>query len=54
MMLSLTNNQIVFTTWNGTTGPEGAGNRVEQFGVSGSSEIAGSTIDLADGTPEQR
>ena len=49
-MLSLTNNQIVFTTWNGTTGPEGAGNRVEQFGVSGSSEIAGSTIDLADGT----
>ena len=49
-MMSLTNNQIVFTTWNGTTGPEGAGNRVEQFGVSGSSEIAGSTIDLADGT----
>ncbi|MGB7099405.1 MAG: DUF4347 domain-containing protein, partial [Xanthobacteraceae bacterium] len=36
-VMSLTNNQIVFTTWNGTTGPEGAGNRVEQFGVSGSS-----------------
>jgi hypothetical protein len=49
-VLSLTDDQIVFTTWNGATGAEGAGNRVEQFGVSGSMFISGSTIDLADGT----
>jgi len=45
-LLSLTANQIVFAASNGETGPNAVGNRVEQFGVSGSTEIAGSTIDI--------
>ena len=48
--LSLTNNQVVFDVWNSESGPADTGNRVEQFGVNGSSFIAGSTIDLADGS----
>jgi hypothetical protein len=49
-VLGLTNNQIVFTTWNGGSGSDADGNRVEQFGVSGSTVVSGSTIDLADGS----
>ncbi len=49
-LLSLTANQIVFTASNGQSGSADTGNRVEQFGVSGSTVIGGSTIDLADGS----
>ena len=47
-LLNLTNNQIFLTTWNGEVGANATGNRVEQIGVSGSTFISGSTIDLAD------
>ncbi|MFZ0958214.1 MAG: Ig-like domain-containing protein, partial [Candidatus Sulfotelmatobacter sp.] len=51
----LTNNQIIFATsnggtWKGGNGSTDNGDRVEQFGVSGSSEISGSAIDLGDGS----
>ncbi len=46
---SLTNNQIVFVTGGVSAGVD-QGNRVEQIGVSGSSLVAASTIDLADGS----
>ena len=52
-LLSLNSNQIFFSAWNGVTAssdPESAGNRVEQFGVSGSTAIGGSDVDLVDGT----
>jgi len=49
-LLSVTNNQIFFTASNGEIGANATGNRVEQFGVNGSSFISGSTIDLADGS----
>ncbi|MGB6726959.1 MAG: hypothetical protein WBE74_13730, partial [Terracidiphilus sp.] len=49
-MGSLTNNQIVFDTWNGGNSSTDDGDRVEQLGVSGSSVISGSLIDLGDGS----
>jgi hypothetical protein len=48
---NLTSNQIIFAAWNGLdNAPADSGNRVEQFGVSGSSAVSGSSIDLADGS----
>ncbi|MFZ0303353.1 MAG: putative Ig domain-containing protein, partial [Terracidiphilus sp.] len=49
-MGSLTNNQIIFDTWNGGNSSTDDGDRVEQLGVSGSSVISGSLIDLGDGS----
>ena len=49
-LLGLSANQIVFGLWNDGGGTLAAGNRAEQFGVSGATMISGSTIDLADGS----
>ncbi|HEX3862559.1 MAG TPA: Hint domain-containing protein [Stellaceae bacterium] len=47
-LLSLSANQIFFSVWSGNGAS--VAERVEQFGVSGSSAISGSNIDVADGT----
>jgi hypothetical protein len=46
--LTLTANQIVFDATNEESGSIDDGTRVEQFGVSGSTEISGSSVDIAD------
>ena len=46
--LSLTTDVIVFDASNQDSGPLDIGTRVEQFAASGSTPIAGSTIDIAD------
>ncbi|MFY9748060.1 MAG: hypothetical protein WAK25_17375, partial [Acidobacteriaceae bacterium] len=49
-MQSLASNQIIFSAWNAGNASTDDGDRVEQFGVSGASEISASTIDLGDGS----